>query len=269
MTPKQLLTADLNSAAETLRASSTAFAIATVVRTLNATSAKPGAKALVLADGSIAQGWVGGGCIRSAVGRAAIEALQDGAPKFVSLRPEDVLQRDGIEIGAEIEGTKFAKNGCPSQGSMDIFVEPVLPQPELVIIGNSPVSHALARLAESFDFNTVIRTESSTDGAKVIKSNARQFIVVASQGKSDAQSLKQALAYGAEYVAFVGSRRKFAALVNKLAGKTCEGSALDDVIAPAGLHIDAVTPDEIALSILAQIVQLRRCGHRQQGGADV
>jgi xanthine dehydrogenase accessory factor len=152
---------------------------------------------------------------------------------------------------------------------MDIFVEPVLPQPELIIIGNSPVSHALAQLAESFDFHTVIRTESSTDGAKVIKSNARQFIVVASQGKSDAQSLKQALAYGAEYVAFVGSRRKFAALVNKLAGKTCEGSALDDVIAPAGLHIDAVTPDEIALSILAQIVQLRRCGHRQQGGADV
>ena len=97
MSSKQLLTADLNSAAETLRASSTAFAIATVVRTLNATSAKPGAKALVLADGSIAQGWVGGGCIRSAVGRAAIEALQDGAPKFVSLRPEDVLQRDGIE----------------------------------------------------------------------------------------------------------------------------------------------------------------------------
>ena len=168
MTLKQLLTTDLNSAAETLRASSTAFAIATVVRTLNATSAKPGAKALVLADGSIAEGWIGGGCIRSAVGRATIEALQDGAPKFVSLRPEDVLQRDGIEIGAEIEGTKFARNGCPSQGSMDIFVEPVLPQPELIIIGNSPVSHALARLAESFDFHTVIRTENSTDGAKVI-----------------------------------------------------------------------------------------------------
>ena len=89
MTPKQLLTADLNSAAETLRASSTAFAIATVVRTLNATSAKPGAKALVLADGSIAQGWVGGGCIRSAVGRAAKIRLTETRRRVAKGRNRD------------------------------------------------------------------------------------------------------------------------------------------------------------------------------------
>ena len=267
MTLKQLLTPQLHDTAETLRATSTAFAIATVVRTLNATSAKPGAKALILADGSIAEGWIGGGCIRSAVGRAAVEALQDGAPKFVSLRPEDVLQRDGIKIGDEIEGIQFAKNGCPSQGSMDIFVEPVLPQPELIIIGNSPVSRALARLAEAFDFSTVIRD--GAEGPPAFKTNARQFVVVASQGKADDQSLKEALAFGAEYVAFVGSRSKFAALVAKLADQGCDHTALHDVVAPAGLHIDAVTPDEIALSILAQIVQLRRCGHRQQSSSVV
>ena len=265
MTPKQLLSPQMHGTAETLHAAGTAFAIATVVRTLNATSAKPGAKALVLADGSIAEGWIGGGCIRSAVGRAAIEALQDGAPKFVSLRPEDVLQRDGIQIGEEIEGTKFAKNGCPSKGSMDIFVEPVLPQPELVILGNSPVSQALMRLAEGFDFTTINRRNpEDPDGTATVKTNTRQFVVVASQGKADAQSLKQALAYRAEYVAFVGSQRKFAALVARLADHECEGTALNEVVAPAGLHIDAVTPDEIALSILAQIVQLRRRGQRQQ-----
>ena len=261
MTPKQLLTADLNNAAETLRATSTAFAIATVVRTLNATSAKPGAKALVLPDGTITEGWIGGGCICRAVGRAAVEALRDGQPKFVSLRPGDVLQRDGIEIGAEIEGAKYAKNGCPSQGSMDIFVEPVLPQPTLVIIGNSPVAHALLRLADGFDFNTLIHdsTEIKPDLA-----HNRHLVVVASQGKADVLCLADALEYGAEYVAFVGSNRKFAALVETLVTKGHDRAVLTGVTAPAGLHIDAVTPDEIALSILAQVVQTRRRGHRQQ-----
>ena len=266
MTPKELLNQDLEASAQTLRATHAAFAIATVVRTVNATSAKPGAKALILADGSIKEGWIGGGCIRSAVGEAAIEALRDGAPKFISLRPKDVLQRNGIVAGTEIDGTKFACNGCPSQGSMDVFVEPVLPQPELVIIGRSPVAEALMRLAQGFDFAILI---TSGKTAKPAQTLTHRYIVVASQGKQDQLCLMAALDFRSDYVAFVGSRKKFAALSEKLVEDGYERAALERVVAPAGLRIEAETPDEIALSILAQVVQLRRCTNRQHGTVNV
>ncbi len=118
-----------------LQAEGRAFALATVVRTVDATSAKPGGKALILDDGTIVEGWIGGGCARGAVSRAAMAALAEGQPKFVSLRPEELLSAEGLVPGDERDGVRFARNGCPSKGSMDIFVEPVLPQPRLTVLG--------------------------------------------------------------------------------------------------------------------------------------
>src|SRR5262245_3513514 len=119
------------------------FAVATVVRTVAATAAKPGAKAVILPDGTVSEGWIGGGCARAAVLKAAREALADGRSRLVSVQPADALDDQGVKAGDERAGIRFATNMCPSQGTMDIFVEPVLPRPQVVICGGSPVAVAL------------------------------------------------------------------------------------------------------------------------------
>jgi xanthine dehydrogenase accessory factor len=257
-----------------LRAEGRAFAVATVVRTVDATSAKPGAKALILGDGTIVEGWMGGGCARSAVAKAAIRAVEDGRPQFVSLRPEELLDAEGVKPGDERAGVRFARNGCPSKGSMDIFVEPELPQPRLVIFGQGPVALALAALSARFDFHRTLcapglapeaapGVEAVQDGFALDTAGPPQrYAVVATQGKGDEAALRAALASGAPYVAFVGSRRKFAALADRLAADGIDGERLAGVSAPAGLDIHAITPDEIALSILAEIVAHRRTDAR-------
>lgn len=257
-----------------LRAEGRAFAVATIVRTVEATSAKPGAKALILGDGTLVGGWLGGGCARSAVSKAAIAAVAQGRPQFVSLRPEDLLMAEGVTPGEERNGIRFARNGCPSHGSMDIFVEPELPQPRLVIFGAGPVALSLADLAARFDLHrtlcapglTGVSVEAMQDGFAIDTDAATQrYVVVATQGKGDEAALRAAIASGAGYVAFVGSRRKFAVLVDKLAADGIDRASLAAVKAPAGLNIQAITPDEIALSILAEIVQTRRSGERGTG----
>ncbi len=119
------------------------FALATVVRTVSVTAAKAGAKAVIRPDGRIEAGWIGGGCARGATLKAAREALADGQSRLISIQPEDLLAELGVKPGEDRDGVKFAKNMCPSQGTMDIFVEPVLPRPAPLVLGASPV--ALAR----------------------------------------------------------------------------------------------------------------------------
>jgi xanthine dehydrogenase accessory factor len=120
------------------------FALATVVRTVAATAAKAGAKAVILPDGTISEGWIGGGCARAAVLKAAKDALADGQSRLVSVQPPDLLDRQGHAPGEEQGGVRFAKNMCPSEGTMDIFVEPVLPRSQIItplatLIGASKV----------------------------------------------------------------------------------------------------------------------------------
>lgn len=260
-----------------LRAEGRAFAVATVVRTLDATSAKPGAKALVSAEGEILAGWVGGGCIRGAIGRAAREAVADGETRFLSLRPEEILEAEGVAPGEERAGIRFARNGCPSKGSMDVFVEPVLPRPILQVCGAGPVARALVALGAGFDFDLALAAPGSelTDLPDSVRlsdgyafdtgADAARYLVVATQGKGDEAALRAALSAGGAYVAFVGSRRKFASLRAKLSEAGVSQDDLDRVKAPAGLDIKAITPEEIALSILAEIVSARRAPQREAG----
>ena len=246
-----------------LRAGAQPYAVATVVRTLAATSAKPGARALVLADGSIVAGWIGGGCARSAVAKAALAAIATGRPQYVSLRPEELLAAEGVQAGEERDGIRFARNGCPSKGSMDIFVEPVLPRPRLAILGSGPVALALCDLAARFDLQRILAAPGVNDpeladvvqGSFDIAGLTGGYVVVATQGRGDEAALRAALASGAARVAFVGSKAKFAALSARLAADGVDAGA---VVAPAGLDINAITPEEIALSILAQVVGWRR-----------
>src|SRR5438132_8043955 len=116
-------TADMLDATSTRKDAAEPFAVATVVRTVAATAAKAGAKAVILPDGTISAGWIGGGCARAAVLKAARDAIADGRSRLVSMQPPDVLDDQGIKAGDEHGGVRFAKNMCPSQGTMDIFVE--------------------------------------------------------------------------------------------------------------------------------------------------
>lgn len=233
------------------------YAIATVIRTVGATAAKPGARALILADGTISEGWIGGGCVRGAIARAAQRAIAEGAPRLISIQPDEDLAAQGLSPGQIHEGRDIARNGCPSKGAMEIFVEPVLPRPELVILGASPVARALETLAGPFGFDI-----STADAAVPLPAlNRARMIVVATQGKGDLDALRVALDSDAAYIGFVASRRKFATLSARLTDT--DPAALARVHAPAGLAINAVSPQEIALSILAQIIQIRRNGQRQ------
>lgn len=261
-----------------LRSKGAAFAVATVVRTVDATSAKPGAKAIVLADGTIAEGWVGGGCARAAVGKAGAAAIAKREPQFISLRPEELLAAEGVEAGEERHGVRFARNGCPSKGSMDIFIEPVLPRPHLAIFGSGPVAIALADLAGRFDYFRTLAAPGLVEGpaervqdgfALDALSAGQRFIIVATQGKGDEAGLRAALSSGADHIAFVGSKKKFQALAEKLLATGIGQAAIDRIKAPAGLDIHAIGPEEIALSILAEITLLRRSEGRRDTAAEL
>jgi xanthine dehydrogenase accessory factor len=249
------------------------FALATVVRTVAATAAKAGAKAVILPDGTIYEGWIGGGCARTAVLKAATDALADGNSRLVSVQPPDALDEQGLMAGEERGGVRFAKNMCPSRGTMDVFVEPVLPRPQVVVCGSSPVAVAVADLARASGFAVTVcapAAEQSTfddvdrriEGyALPVEDAGSRYVVVSTQGRGDEAALLAALAVEVEYVAFVGSRRKAEVLKATLAERGVAAERLAKLKAPAGLDLGAITPDEIAISILAEIVAARRGKH--------
>lgn len=263
---------------ERLRAEGRGYVLATVVRTVAATAAKAGAKAIILDDGTIAGGWIGGGCARGAVLKASKAALADGQPRLVSVQPEDLLSELGVAAGTEKDGVRFARNMCPSKGTMDIFVEPVLPLPELFVLGASPVAIALAEIGGKFGFDPVLCAPAADrridrpidlpidaviDGFLLpAEPSVERYVVVATQGRGDEAALRAALGAHATHIAFVGSQAKARALRERLAQSGVDGRTLDRVKAPAGLDIGAITPEEIALSIMAELVRARRSGLR-------
>jgi len=260
-----------------MKAAEETFVLATVVRTVSVTAAKAGAKAIIRPDGTIVAGWIGGGCARGAVLKAAREALADGIPRMVSVQPENLLAELGVKPGESREGVRFASNMCPSKGTMDIFVEPVLPHPSLVILGASPVALSLAAQARPLGYHVTLAAPaadlvSAPEVDMLIDSltlgdlhQAKRFIVVSTQGRGDEAALRAALSTEAAYRAFVGSRRKMAALREKLIAEGIDAALIDRVKAPAGLDLGAITPEEIAMSILAEITLERRRGQREAG----
>src|SRR5215471_8337531 len=189
-----------------MKAAEQAFVLATVVRTVSVTAAKAGAKAIIRPDGTIVAGWIGGGCAKGAVLKAAREALADGEPRMVSVEPENLLAELGVKPGESREGIRFASNMCPSKGTMDIFVEPVLPHPSLVVLGASPVALSLASQARPLGYHVTLAVPSAdlaqgVDADAVIDGyglgdlhEARRFVVVSTQGKGDEAALRAAIA---------------------------------------------------------------------------
>jgi xanthine dehydrogenase accessory factor len=257
----------------TLRARGRPFVLATVVRTVAATSAKAGAKAVVTEDGRI-EGWIGGGCTEGALRRAARAALADGRARLISVRPEAAPAAAGLAATAGGEGVEFHKSHCPSGGTTDLFIEPMLPRPLLIVCGASPVARAIADLGARIGFALAVAgppadqepfpgVDQRIEGYDLpLASSAERFIVVATQGRGDFAALQGALASDAAFVAFVGSRRKIEALRARLITEGVAPERAAAVRSPAGLEIGAITPEEIALSVLAEIVRERRLGAR-------
>src|SRR5690242_18659234 len=224
-----------------MKAAEQAFVLATVVRTVSVTAAKAGAKAIIRPDGTIVAGWIGGGCAKGAVLKAAREALADGEPRMVSVQPENLLAELGVKPGETREGVRFASNLCPSKGTMDIFVEPILPHPSLVILGASPVALSLVAQARLLGYHVTLAAPAADlvatpdvdtwlDGFALAQlGDAARFVVVSTQGKGDEAALRAALACEAGYHAFVGSRRKMASLRDRLIRDGVEATLLDKV----------------------------------------
>lgn len=237
------------------------FAVATVVRALPPTSGKPGDKAIINADGKL-WGWIGGGCAQPVVAREALKALSDGRPRLVRISPSP---------NAPEEGTVDYTMTCHSGGALDIYIEPVLPKPHVVILGRSPVAQTLAQIsrtigyavtlvvpkamAEAFDDRDLIQAQDYS--LERVKLSARSLIVVSTQGEGDEEALEQALKTEASYIGFVASRTKAEKVFEYLKSKGIPTEKLSRVRAPAGLNIHARSPEEIAVSILAQLVEVR------------
>ena len=259
-------TVDIVDCMTAMRGDHQPFAVATVVRTEDATAAKAGARAVIRADGSVV-GWIGGGCALAAVRKAAASALLDGKARMIRVRPAARAGEDSLP------GVEYYVNSCASEGVIELFVEPVLPRPALVVAGASPTARALADLGRRLGFAVGVAalaedlapfesadTQIAGFDLAGVPRLSEAFIVVATQGKRDREALRAALASPAPYVAFIGSRRKAAALSAGLVAEGVDPALLARLRSPAGLDLGAATPEEIALSVLAEITLLRRRG---------
>ncbi|MEI2384719.1 XdhC/CoxI family protein [Breoghania sp. JC706] len=242
-----------------LRRERAAFAVATVVRTVAATAAKAGAKAVILGDGTM-HGWIGGGCAQGAVLRAVKRALADGEPRLISVQPHEILSAEGVKAGEVREGIEYYRSHCPSKGTVDIFIEPVRPQPLLLVFGATPVARAVAELAPRFGFDAAL-AERARDIAEF--PSGEVYAVIATQGLGDMDALQAVLGHDVAHAAFVGSRAKAASLRKELTESGIAAERIATLSAPAGIDIGAITPEEIALSILAEAVQVRRAARRR------
>ena len=252
------------------QAAGEAFCVATVVRAQAATAAKAGCKAVINQAGDIT-GFIGGGCVQKAAQKAAREALREGEARLIRIKPADE-----VKAPLDTDGVALNKSGCPSRGTVDLFIEPLSPMPLLLIAGASPVAESLAAQAAALGYRVVAASDDADDGEKFavpvrfhdnydfseIAVTERDYAVVATQGRGDLAALRAALQTMARYVAMVCSRAKAASMCDKLQAEGVDAAAIARLKAPAGLHIHAIGADEIALSILAEIIRRRHCDSR-------
>src|SRR5262245_18284133 len=247
-----------------LEASGTPFAMATVVAVQKPTSARPGSVGIVHPDGEI-EGWVGGSCAQPVVTREALRALTDGQPRLLRLSkepPSDARRADGI---IELVMT------CHSGGTLEIYVEPHIPAPVLWVVGTTPIAAALAALGAASGFRVTVldpiaeaaafpgadRISPETD-LRAVDPETSPFIVVATQGQWDEEALESALQRNAAYVGLVASPTRAAVVRQYLLDVRVPEERVAALRAPAGIDLGAATAEEVALSILAELVQVRR-----------
>jgi xanthine dehydrogenase accessory factor len=240
-----MIAARLSRRADELRTGRTPFVVATVVRAQRPTSVRSGDAALVLGDGTI-EGFVGGVCAEQSVRLHALRALETGEGLLLRILPGD-------DEGPAAEGAVTVSNPCLSGGSLEIFLEPVIPAPRVLVVGDTPIAHAVARVGAELDLDMV-----AVAGADVEPAGDDLALVVAAHGRDELLALHRGLEAGLPYVGLVASRVRGSAVVAELHDGGVAEERLAKLETPAGLDIGARTPEEIALSILARIVAVRR-----------
>jgi xanthine dehydrogenase accessory factor len=249
---------NLYSKAAELAAQGKPYAIATVVRVEGSSSARQGSKAIIDSQGKLVLGWVGGGCAESAVKSEALKSIDTEKPQLITL---DMLDE---QLGV----------GMPCGGKMEVFIEPVLPEPELLIVGHGRIAETLSILGHLMGFAVTVNDPAADSGSfpsasRIVTEDfdltktpigSRSFVVIATQHKRDHLWLQKALEGNAAYVALIASRHRAKLVLDYLAASGIPAVKISSVQSPAGLNLGAATPEEIALSVVSQMVALRRGG---------
>ncbi len=239
-----------------IRQQNVAYAVATVIDVVGSTSAKTGSKALIDANGRVVTGWVGGGCAESSTCLAAQKCMESGET--------DIIE---IDLDDEVLGA-----GMPCGGHMRVYIEPSLPKPSVWIMGHGAVAEHICHLADLMGLSVIVNDsmaerEKFPDAAQLITDDidysllipkAEDFVVIATQHKGDHESMSRALASNARYIALIASRKRSRLVLDYLRDKKFSDSDIERVMAPCGLDIGARAPAEIALSVISEIVMVRR-----------
>ena len=244
------------------------FAVAQVIWREAPSSGKPGDKAIILKDGTMI-GWIGGGCVKGIAIKEAHEAIRENKSRLVRINPDEVN-------GEEDSNHKTYRMTCHSGGTMELFVEPITPNPQLIIVGKSNIARALSKLAIAANlrvnvlsndvhkgmFPGVNNIHDRVDFSK-INIDKNTFIVVATQGEDDEESIRKALETSCNYVGFISSLRKSVKIKEYLEQTELSANRINELKTPVGMDINAKLPEEIAISILAEIVELFRDPNRK------
>jgi len=239
-----------------IRQQNVPYAVATVIDVVGSTSAKTGSKALIDQDGRVVTGWVGGGCAESTACHAAQSSIVSGETSIIE-----------IDLDDEVLGA-----GMPCGGHMRVFIEPFIPKPTIWIMGHGAVAEHLCHLADLMGFSVIVNDsmaehEKFPDATRLIcddidysllNPKAQDYVVIATQHKGDHESMSRALASDAKYIALIASRKRSRLVLDYLSQKKFSDSDIGRVMAPCGLDIGARSPAEIALSVISEIVLVRR-----------
>src|ERR1700722_15628075 len=234
------------------------FALATVVWRQAPSSGQQGSRAIITASGDL-HGWIGGACAEPVVIREARQVITEGVPRLLLLGTRD-------QFGAAVpDGMTVVPIACQSEGALEVYIEPVLPAPHLVIVGRSPMVETLADLSRALGWRTTVVDRGAFSAADADESS---MVVVATQGHGDEEAVEQAVAAGPAYLGLVGSAKRGAGVLGYLAERGVPQDQLDRVRVPAGLDLGRTTHREIAVAILAELVQLRASGGLAAGTAE-
>ena len=237
------------------------FALATVVWRQGPSSGKESCRAIITATGEL-RGWIGGACAEPVVIRQAREVIAEGVPRLLLLGPAE--QFGGSQFGSALpEGMNFVPISCSSEGSLEVYIEPIQPAPHLVVVGHSPMAHMLAALARVLGWRADVIAGQDFSAAHA---SERSIVVVATQGHHDEEAVTAAIEARPAYVGLVGSATRGRAVLGYLAERGLPQAELDQVRVPAGLDLGRTTHQEIAVAILAELVQLRAAGKLPMAG---
>lgn len=264
------MVADIFDTVSRLRADGTPFVLATVVASYAPQSVRPGAKAIIHADGTL-DGWVGGGCVRPVILQEAAEALVDGRPRLVRMNVGNT------SAPAKHGDVREYPMTCQGEGGVEIYLEPVLATPRLVVLGHTPVAQSLSTFCAELGFEIVVASMGGSPGlfppgthvaadasTALAGAGASTAVVVATMGAGDEDALAAAVSSDAAYIGLVASRAKARHLLDYVRATGVAPERLARVKFPAGLDLGGMSASEIALSIAAEIVQRR---HARAGAA--